>query len=192
MKPIIFKTQKGRSIIINNKFAILASLVLVASLFLNSCKKSNENNNEMKPPTEAGTTNQESSEQKAISVEQAKVKTVANMQEAFNGESNATARYAAFSKKAEILRFGHKTPLSFGRHKTGRHAARSNFRTAAFSRGTRPGRAGRGGGRSRSTPPAAEFFAAPFRSFPAPSYCRRGPCGSTGGCSACRRRRRAF
>lgn len=101
MKTIIFKTQKGRSIIINNKFAILASLVLVASLFLNSCKKSNENSNEMKPPAEAGTTNKESSEQKAISVEQAKVKTVTNMQEAFNGESNATARYAAFSKKAE-------------------------------------------------------------------------------------------
>ena len=55
----------------------------------------------MKPPTEAGITNKESSEQKAISVEQAKVKTVANMQDAFNGESNATARYAVFSKKAE-------------------------------------------------------------------------------------------
>ena len=75
--------------------------LLLVLLSFTSCNKSNENSNEMKSPTEAKSTSKESSKQKAISIEGAKAKTVANMQEAFNGESNATARYAAFSKKAE-------------------------------------------------------------------------------------------
>lgn len=99
MKSIIFKNQQGQLIISKYKFAVLSGLFFLATNTFISCSKAN-NNNEMKSPTQAGNPKNESSDQKTISVKQAKENTLANMQEAFNGESNATARYAAFSKKA--------------------------------------------------------------------------------------------
>lgn len=88
----------------NNLFSVtkkklsVAILLVTVGLSLNSCKNSNENNEEMKNPTEVLADNK--AETKTISLAEAKAKTITNMQDAFNGESNATARYAAFSKKA--------------------------------------------------------------------------------------------
>lgn len=84
----------------NRKRVILFSLALFIGLALQSCKNSNDNEEGMKNPTELATNNTKTAESKIISVDEAKAKTAANLQDAFNGESNATARYAAFSKKA--------------------------------------------------------------------------------------------
>lgn len=74
---------------------------IVAILFsLSSCKEADENKSEMKNPTEAMATNKKTVAMGSITMAEAKEKTITNLQEAFNGESNATARYAAFSKKA--------------------------------------------------------------------------------------------
>ena len=96
----------NRKYSVNNFFSrsekklVLVSLFMVAVFSSNACSKANENSNEMKNPTEKGANNTESSTQKTMTMEEAKAKTINNMQDAFNGESNATARYAAFSKKA--------------------------------------------------------------------------------------------
>ncbi|WP_228411608.1 rubrerythrin family protein [Chryseobacterium sp.] len=78
------------------KQTILWSLLLTAGFFLNACKDTGENKSEMKTPVDAARTPSGSS----LTVAEAKTKTIADLQEAFSGESNATARYAAFSKKA--------------------------------------------------------------------------------------------
>lgn len=82
------------------KNVILIALMLTAGLSLNSCKNAEENRAEMKNPTETLAINKQDAPMAALSIAEAKAKTIADMQEAFNGESNATARYAAFSKKA--------------------------------------------------------------------------------------------
>lgn len=82
------------------KNAILLALLLTASLSLYSCKNAVDNKAEMMTPLEATAINEKPMSQSTLTVAEAKEKTIANLQEAFNGESNATARYAAFSKKA--------------------------------------------------------------------------------------------
>jgi rubrerythrin len=77
-------------------------LILAGSMAIFSCNNAGENKSEMKTPVE----NKESAVvdiDEVITTEykkDAKTKTIANMQAAFKGETNATARYAAFSKKA--------------------------------------------------------------------------------------------
>lgn len=74
---------------------------IIAILFsVSSCKEVEENKSEMKNPIEAMTTNKKSVALGSSTIAEAKEKTISNLQEAFNGESNATARYAAFAKKA--------------------------------------------------------------------------------------------
>ncbi|MGL2962209.1 rubrerythrin family protein [Flavobacterium sp. RSB2_4_14] len=74
--------------------AFIPALLILSSLSLFSCKNAEDNKAEMKKPVETTT------EKASVNVDEAKTKTIANLQDAFNGESNATARYAAFSKKA--------------------------------------------------------------------------------------------
>ena len=81
------------------KTGILFCLLATVSLSLNSCKNAEENKSEMKTPVDAMAA-AEKSAMPTMTTAEAKVKTIADLQEAFNGESNATARYAAFSKKA--------------------------------------------------------------------------------------------
>ena len=76
------------------------ALMLTVGLSLNSCKNAEEDKAEMKNPTETMAINKKDANNGSLSIEEAKAKTIADMQDAFNGESNATARYAAFSKKA--------------------------------------------------------------------------------------------
>jgi rubrerythrin len=87
------------------KIVMLLGLLATASFSLYSCKDAGENKSEMKTPVDAMAGNIKPSIGSLTGVE-AKAKTIANLQEAFNGESNATARYAAFSKKA--AEEGHK------------------------------------------------------------------------------------
>lgn len=75
------------------------SLIVITSLSLSACKDADANKSEMRTPVDAMANNSNPSTS-TQTVAEAKVKTIADMQEAFNGESNATARYAAFSKKA--------------------------------------------------------------------------------------------
>ena len=81
------------------KNVILFCFLATASLSLYSCKNADENKSEMKTPVDALADNITPSTG-SLTAAEAKVKTISNLQEAFNGESNATARYAAFSKKA--------------------------------------------------------------------------------------------
>lgn len=76
----------------------IPALVILSSLSLFSCKNAEDNETEMKTPVEK--TTDKTTETASVNVAEAKTKTIANLQDAFNGESNATARYAAFSKKA--------------------------------------------------------------------------------------------
>ncbi len=77
---------------------IILSVVGITQIGLISCSNNNESAN-MKTPVETkegsttvGTT--------PLNKDTAKQRTIVNMQDAFKGETNATARYAAFSKKA--------------------------------------------------------------------------------------------
>ncbi|MEO8236051.1 MAG: ferritin family protein [Flavobacterium sp.] len=100
MKLINREYPENKLFSITKKKVILLSLALILGLSLQSCKNSNENSGEMKNPTDVSTTEKKSTETETMSVADAKAKTAVNLQDAFNGESNATARYAAFSKKA--------------------------------------------------------------------------------------------
>lgn len=82
------------------KNIVLIALMTITALSFYSCKNGEENKDEMKNPIESKEINEKSVPLGTLSVADAKEKTIANLQEAFNGESNATARYAAFSKKA--------------------------------------------------------------------------------------------
>lgn len=84
---------------------MLLCLLATASFSLYSCKDADENKSEMKTPVD-GLANNIKPSRSTVTVADAKAKTIADLQEAFNGESNATARYAAFSKKA--AEEGHK------------------------------------------------------------------------------------
>ena len=79
---------------------IIPALAIASCLSLFSCKNKEESKSEMKTPVENKEANEKTEGNTALNVEDAKTKTIADMQEAFKGESNATARYAAFSKKA--------------------------------------------------------------------------------------------
>ncbi len=82
------------------KNVILIALIATTILTLNSCKNAEGNKAEMKNPIESKESTEKSATETSVTTADAKEKTIADMQEAFNGESNATARYAAFSKKA--------------------------------------------------------------------------------------------
>lgn len=84
------------------KNIILIALVATTALSLYSCKNAEENKAEMKNPIESKESDEKlaAESESTLSAADYKEKTIANLQEAFNGESNATARYAAFSKKA--------------------------------------------------------------------------------------------
>jgi rubrerythrin len=103
------------------KLIIPAVLLTVSSLFLSSCGNSGSNTS-MKSPTQENTDStkqkesketggkeaKEKDENKSIvkqpgmaEVADAKTKTIENMQAAYKGEITATAKYAAYSKKAE-------------------------------------------------------------------------------------------
>jgi rubrerythrin len=103
MKPTKKMKKSNQSV---NKKEIMKKNVtvlggIVAILFcVSSCKEADENKSEMKNPTETIATKKKTVDKGSITVAEAKEKTIANLQDAFNGESNATARYAAFSKKA--------------------------------------------------------------------------------------------
>lgn len=81
-----------------NRMLVPAIFVMSGLIFF-SCKNAEENKAEMKKPIENFDLAKNSVTTTA-NIAEAKIKTIANMQAAFNGESNATARYAAFSKKA--------------------------------------------------------------------------------------------
>ncbi len=66
----------------------LLAVLVMSSLALSSCK---DNKDVMKLPA--------AKETRAGNDKDSKAKTIEDMQAAFNGESNASARYAAFSKK---------------------------------------------------------------------------------------------
>ncbi len=100
---------------------IPAVLVAAGSLFFASCK-SNNTDTSMKSPTAQNTeiaNQRENVENKSLAEPvsmtlgtDAKAKTVENMQAAFKGETTASAKYAAFSKKAEQEGF-HQIALLF-------------------------------------------------------------------------------
>ncbi|HMX40334.1 MAG TPA: ferritin family protein [Saprospiraceae bacterium] len=73
---------------------LVASIVSVA---LGACTQNSAHDPKMTAPTAASP----EAAAPALSPEAAKAKTLENMQAAFKGETNASARYAAFAKKAD-------------------------------------------------------------------------------------------
>jgi rubrerythrin len=76
------------------KLLSLSALAVVIGI-LSSCTTGNKNEAKLQNPV--ATENNE----KQIAPEEAKAKTMADLQEAFKGETTASAKYAAYSKKAE-------------------------------------------------------------------------------------------
>lgn len=89
------------------KKIILSTLLVVASVSFYSCSNNAGSNKEMKSPTETKeakeneTGEKEEGKTSATAANTDKAKTIENMQAAFKGETNASARYAAFAKKAD-------------------------------------------------------------------------------------------
>jgi rubrerythrin len=72
----------------------LSTLAIVLNI-LSSCNTGNGNNNKLKSPVA------KESNEKQMAPDEANAKTIADLQEAFKGETTASAKYAAYSKKAE-------------------------------------------------------------------------------------------
>jgi rubrerythrin len=90
------------------KKIIIPSVIIACSIAFIACNDSTGNKAEMKAPVDKNETTLTESGNKstAVNKDSAKAKTIADMQAAFKGETNATARYAAFSTKAQEE--GHK------------------------------------------------------------------------------------
>lgn len=71
---------------------ILIFAITISGVIFQSCKEKVTENGEMQNPI---------SETKEVSVEDAATATLQNLQDAFKGETTASANYAAYSKKAE-------------------------------------------------------------------------------------------
>lgn len=81
----------------------IPTLIIVCSIGFTACNDNKSNNSEMKVPVDKNEASLSESGNKPASInkDSAKAKSIADMQAAFKGETNATARYAAFSKKAQ-------------------------------------------------------------------------------------------
>ncbi|MDD3079544.1 MAG: ferritin family protein [Paludibacter sp.] len=79
------------------KIVSLSSLAVFISLFV-SCTSSNNKDAKLQTPVTTGTEETQTQNQ---SPAEAKSKTIADLQDAFKGESTASAKYADYSKKAE-------------------------------------------------------------------------------------------
>jgi rubrerythrin len=79
---------------------LITAFLVAGSLSFIACNNAEENKSDMKTPVETKETGEKVDSTSSLSKEDAAVKTIADMQAAFKGETNATARYAAFSKKA--------------------------------------------------------------------------------------------
>jgi rubrerythrin len=76
------------------KLLSLSALAVVIGI-LSSCNTGNKNETKLQNPVAA------ESNPKQLAPEEAKAKTIADLQEAFKGETTASAKYAAYSAKAE-------------------------------------------------------------------------------------------
>jgi rubrerythrin len=79
------------------KTVLLSALAVFIGLF-GSCTSSDKKETRLKTPVKAGI--EETTEKNQVT-EDAKAKTIADLQEAFKGETTASAKYAAYSEKAE-------------------------------------------------------------------------------------------
>jgi len=78
---------------------LIFSMVMSSGLFFAACNPAGNGEADLKEPKEKSEV-KEGDAAPVMSMKEAKTKTIANMQAAFKGETNATARYAAFAKKA--------------------------------------------------------------------------------------------
>jgi rubrerythrin len=88
---IKIKTRKMR------KFVLLSALAVFIGLF-SSCTSSDKKETKLQTPVKNG---MEKTQKKNQTPAETKAKTIANLQDAFKGETTASAKYAAYSKKAE-------------------------------------------------------------------------------------------
>jgi rubrerythrin len=79
---------------------IVLGVALTSALLL-SCAGNTTNENKMQKPTDQSTEAVAVSTKATMSPELAKATNIKNMQDAFKGETTASAKYAAYSKKAE-------------------------------------------------------------------------------------------
>lgn len=79
------------------KTVLLSALAIFIGLF-GSCTSSDKKEARLQTPVKSGV--EETSEKSPVP-EEARAKTIADLQEAFKGETTASAKYAAYSEKAE-------------------------------------------------------------------------------------------
>ena len=98
------------------KTTIIISLAAITSLsLLQSCNAKSQANTQMqKPATESTSNEKEDAEKKSdkLTSTEANATNIQNMQAAFKGETTASAKYAAYSKKAEAEGY-HQIALLF-------------------------------------------------------------------------------
>ena len=80
-----------------NKIASFAALVAVIGMF-SSCTSSDKTETNLQNPVKSG---MEESANKNVTPDEAKAKTIEHLQDAFKGETTASAKYAAYAQKAE-------------------------------------------------------------------------------------------
>lgn len=78
------------------KLVLLSALAIFIGLF-SSCTSSDKEKTKLQTPVKSGMEETE----KNPAPEEAKAKTIADLQEAFKGETTASSKYAAYSEKAE-------------------------------------------------------------------------------------------
>lgn len=86
------------------KTTIIISLAAITSLsLLQSCNGKSQANAQMQKPATESTSNEKEDAEKSdkLTSSEANVTNIENMQAAFKGETTASAKYAAYSKKAE-------------------------------------------------------------------------------------------
>ena len=88
------------------KKIFLAAMLFATTTLFFSCENTGSENSEMKTPTQNSAKEKEEMEEgenksTASQANSDKAKTIENMQAAYKGETNASARYAAFAKKAD-------------------------------------------------------------------------------------------
>lgn len=76
------------------KYLTLTALAIILSI-LSSCNTGNKNEANLQDPVAS------ESKENLMATEEIKAKTMTDLQEAFKGETTASAKYAAYSKKAE-------------------------------------------------------------------------------------------
>ncbi len=110
------------------KLVSLSILAVVTGLLI-SCTSTEKKEAKLQNPEKTGEMNETN-----MTPDEAKAKTIADLQEAFKGETTASAKYAAYSKKAEEEGY-HNIALLFKAASTAEHVHANNHKSVLVEYG---------------------------------------------------------